>query len=316
MSVDSLWQQAEQGQFAGVDGVAVHYAILRHPNERGAVALCTGRVETYLKYAELVAELYGAGFTLYLWDHRGQGLSGRMLDNPHIGHVRRFDDYIEDFHRFYQQHIAPAGHRYRALLGHSMGGAIATAYLQRYPEHFQAAALSAPMYGIRLPVAKAILQPLVSLLASLTPGRYVPGGHDYEPVRFEENELTGDAGRYQSFRALYEAQPQLQLGDPSLNWLKEALQQIDHLAVAEVTVPILVMQAGQDSIVDNAAQCAFCARQPQHQLIRYDGARHEILIEQDPIRSAAITASMQWWERHGAAAPSTVSTANQAAVAR
>ncbi len=311
-----IWQQAEQGSFAGVDGVPIHYAVLRHPQERGAIALCTGRVETYLKYHELVDDLYRMGFSLYLWDHRGQGLSGRMLANPHVGHVARFDDYIADMHAFYQTRIAPAGHRHLALLGHSMGGAIATGYLQRYPDHFQAAALSAPMYGIRLPAPKAVLQPLVTLMAALMPGRYVPGGSDYDPVRFEENELTGDARRYAEFRALYEAWPGVKLGDPSLGWLAQALRQIDRLATMTVSVPILVMQAGDDNIVDNDAQSAFCARQPQHQLLTYPGARHELLIEQDPIRSAVLSAAEQWWVHHGAAAPSAVSVANPAAAGR
>ncbi|MBY5922766.1 alpha/beta fold hydrolase [Ferrimonas balearica] len=317
MSVASLiWQQAEQGSFAGVDGVPIHYAVLRHPQERGAIALCTGRVETYLKYHELVDDLYGMGFTLYLWDHRGQGLSGRMLANPQVGHVARFDDYVADMHELYQTLIAPAGHRHLALLGHSMGGAIATTYLQRYPDHFQAAVLSAPMYGILLPAPKALLQPLVALMATFAPGRYVPGGNDYDPVRFEENELTGDARRYAEFRALYEAWPGVKLGDPSLGWLAQALKQIDKLTRMTVSVPILVLQAGDDNIVDNEAQQAFCERQPHHQLLTYQGARHEILIEQDPIRSAAINAAEQWWVRHGAAASSTVSAASPVAAER
>ncbi|MBY6187532.1 alpha/beta fold hydrolase [Marinobacter hydrocarbonoclasticus] len=308
MSIEAIiWQQAEQGQFIGVDGVPIHYAVLRHPNERGAIALCTGRVETYLKYHELVEQLYGLGFSLYLWDHRGQGLSGRLLSNHHIGHVRRFDDYVADMHQLYQTLIAPAGHQHIALLGHSMGGAIATAYMTRYPTHFQAAALSAPMYGIVLPAPKWLLQPTVSLMAALRPEQYIPGGSDYEPVRFEENELTGDPVRYAKFRALYDAWPEVQLGDPSLNWLKEALKQIDQLARDSVTTPILVMQAGDDAIVDNAAQNAFCDRQPQHQLQRFHGARHEILLEQDEIRTQAITAALHWWVHHGAAAPSDVS---------
>ena len=36
-------------------------------------------------------------------DHRGQGLSGRMLDNPQPGYVESFDDYVQDFKQFYDE---------------------------------------------------------------------------------------------------------------------------------------------------------------------------------------------------------------------
>ncbi|MBY5993391.1 alpha/beta fold hydrolase [Ferrimonas balearica] len=295
-----LWQQARHGEFPGVDGVTVRYSLLRHPQERGAIALCSGRVESYLKYWELVEQLYAEGYSLYLWDHRGQGRSGRMLEDPQIGHVERFDHYVEDLHHLYQAFIAPAGHRHRFLLGHSMGGAIATEYLARHPGHFQAAALSAPMYGILLPAPKWLLQPLVALMARVRPHGYIPGGGGYHVPTFEENQLTGDRERYQAFRALYHARPKLQLGDPSLRWLSEALKQIDRLARLRVQPPLLVMQAEADTIVDNAAQESFCERQPQHALKRFAGARHELLIERDPIRDDAIRSALAWFDRHGA----------------
>jgi len=36
------------------------------------------------------------GFDVLIIDHRGQGRSGRLLADPHLGHVNRFNDYVDD----------------------------------------------------------------------------------------------------------------------------------------------------------------------------------------------------------------------------
>lgn len=76
-----------------------------------------------------------------------------MLSDTHRGHVVNFSDYVDDLAAFWQQQVAPGRWRKRFILAHSMGGAIATLFLQRYHQHCDAMALCAPMFGIvmRLP---------------------------------------------------------------------------------------------------------------------------------------------------------------------
>ncbi|GAA5187106.1 alpha/beta fold hydrolase [Ferrimonas gelatinilytica] len=289
-----LWRQTEQGRLIGVDGIPLSFGILRHPDARGAVVISNGRVESYLKYWPWVQWLHRQGFSVYLWDHRGQGLSGRMLSNPHIGHVERFDDYIEDMARFYQQKVLPDGHRHHYLLGHSMGGAIGALYLERHPDHFERALFTAPMFGIRLPVPRALIKPVSAVLTALKPHHYVPGGHDYDPVPFEANELTTDRREYEQFRQLYRDWPPLQLGDPSNQWLQQALRATERLGRAEIVTPLKILQAQQDTIVSNVAHHAFCQRQSQHQLHTLDG-RHELLIEAQAVRKQVQRHLLEWF---------------------
>jgi alpha-beta hydrolase superfamily lysophospholipase len=42
------------------------------------IVVCPGRIESYVKYAELAYDLVHMGFDVLIIDH-GQGLSGRML---------------------------------------------------------------------------------------------------------------------------------------------------------------------------------------------------------------------------------------------
>ncbi len=294
MAACPLWRQAEHGTLAGVDGVPLHYSVLRQPGARGALVISNGRVESYLKYWPWVQWLYRQGFSLYLWDHRGQGLSGRMLSNPHIGHVERFEHYVEDMAQFYRERVAPDGHREHYLLGHSMGGAIGALYLHRHPDHFRRALFTAPMLGIRLPAPRALIKPVSAVLSVLRPHHYVPGGHDYDPAPFETNELTTDRSAYERFRQLYRDWPPLQLGDPSNRWLEQALWATATLSRMTITTPIRILQAELDSIVGNADQAAFCRRQPQHQLYPLPG-RHELLIEAPAVQKAVQRHLLAWF---------------------
>ncbi|MCU6340252.1 alpha/beta fold hydrolase, partial [Enterobacter quasiroggenkampii] len=106
-------------------------------------------------------DLFHLGFDVLISDHRGQGRSGRLLADPHLGHVNRFNDYVDDLAAFWQQEVQPGPWRKRYILAHSMGGAISTLFLQRHPGVCDAIALTAPMFGIviRMPsfMARQIL---------------------------------------------------------------------------------------------------------------------------------------------------------------
>ncbi|WP_411905078.1 alpha/beta fold hydrolase, partial [Salmonella enterica] len=69
------------------------------------------------------------------------------------GHVDPCNDSVADFAAFWRQEIEPGPWRRRYILAHSMGGAIATLFLQRHRVRCDAIALTAPLFGIviRLP---------------------------------------------------------------------------------------------------------------------------------------------------------------------
>ncbi len=63
------------------------------------VLICPGRIESYVKYAEVAYDLFHCGFDVMIIDHRGQGRSGRLLSDTHRGHVVNFSDYVDDLAR-------------------------------------------------------------------------------------------------------------------------------------------------------------------------------------------------------------------------
>lgn len=143
-----FWRQREEDEFTGVGDVPVRFVRFHDEKNDRVIVVCPGRIESYIKYAELAYDLFHLGFDVLIIDHRGQGLSGRLLSDTHRGHVDNFSDYVDDLAAFWQQEVQPGPWRKRYILAHSMGGAISTLFLQRYDHQCDAIALTAPMYGI------------------------------------------------------------------------------------------------------------------------------------------------------------------------
>lgn len=143
-----FWRQREEDEFMGVGDIPVRFVRFHDEKNDRVIVVCPGRIESYIKYAELAYDLFHLGFDVLIIDHRGQGLSGRMLPDTHRGHVDNFSDYVDDLAAFWQQEVQPGPWRKRYILAHSMGGAISTLFLQRHKHQCDAIALTAPMYGI------------------------------------------------------------------------------------------------------------------------------------------------------------------------
>ncbi|WP_438876507.1 alpha/beta fold hydrolase, partial [Bacillus cereus group sp. Bce039] len=60
------------------------------------IIIVNGRIESACKYQELFYDLFHQGYDIYSFDHRGQGLSERLIADPQMGYVEQFDDYVRD----------------------------------------------------------------------------------------------------------------------------------------------------------------------------------------------------------------------------
>ena len=293
----ALWRKRVEGVVHGTDEKKLFWVRLTSPLHTKAIVVVNGRVESAWKYQELFYDLFRQGFDIYSFDHRGQGLSDRVLDNyPKRGHVNHFDDYVKDMQTL-TEHFSLDNYRQKYILAHSMGCAIATRYIQSVPEHpFDAMALSAPMFGINMPnYLKPIGRPFSRLLKELKPAEtYAPGQKDYYAKPFENNPLTRSHARYSWFRNLYDEMSELQLGGPTIHWVWQSLIAVNDCIqqAKKIIIPVLILQAEQDMIVDNSAQNRFYRRlskaNPQARLELCKESRHEILFERDPVRNSAL----------------------------
>ncbi len=254
---------------------------------RGSVILSPGRTEFIEKYFEVIGELQARGFHVACIDHRGQGLSERALENPQKGHVTTFADFALDLETLVTTYADDLPTP-RVLLCHSMGGTIGLTILARGKLAFEAAAFSAPMWGIK--GVGMGLRRVISTLARLGfSAQFAPGVEkDGEPLSFENNVFTHDADRYQRYLDLLAAEPLFKLAGPTFGWAgaaHAAFVQFEKTGALEaIKTPILVASAGQEDLISNQAIGAFAERLPHCDHVHIAGAFHEILMETNALR--------------------------------
>ncbi|WP_047048888.1 alpha/beta fold hydrolase [Vibrio mexicanus] len=308
--ISDLWKTREEGYLRTFDKRKLFWCKLTHPSHSKAIVVVNGRIESAWKYQELFYDLFSQGYDVYSYDHRGQGLSDRLIDDPQMGYVEEFDDYIKDLDNVIK-HFSLGQYDQRYLLAHSMGGTIATRYLQtQYHDdanaQFNAVALSAPMFGVNMP---SYLRPIALPYAQLITGLkgqpvYAPGHKEYYPKPFDVNPLSQSHIRYHWFRDLYETMPQLKLGGPTTRWVwqglmacKQSLQQ-----TRQISIPMLIMQAGEESIVSNPHQDRLFSKLSRTnkaaEMLVIQGSKHELLFEQDEYRNQAMNGIVDFFKAH------------------
>jgi lysophospholipase len=257
----------------------------------GTVAILPGRAEFIEKYFEIIGELLSRNFDVAILDWRGQGLSGRLADDPRKGHVGDFRAFERDLDALVEQVLEPFCRPPWFALGHSMGGAIALATPRTGRSPFARMVLSAPMiniHGLRFGAAPKILAKAMVMLGQGR--RFVPGGGPipYMSVNFEGNILTSDPRRHARNAAIIEAAPGLALGDPTIGWLDAAFRLMRRFEDVEyprrILTPVLILAAGADRLVDTSAVEQFASRLKAGKCITLEHARHEILMERDVFR--------------------------------
>lgn len=275
---------------AGAGGLRLRAALFPAEDARGTVVLSSGRTEFIEKYYEVIGELLARGFTVLTHDWRGQGLSGRLLPDRLKGHAAGFDDFVTDL-GLVLAHYEGRLPGPRIAVAHSMGGCLTAQALAKGVGGFSGAVLSAPMLGLKAERSWPT-RLLVSAMAGLgAAGGYSLGGA-YDPfaTTFEADKLTHDRARYDRTRALMLAERDLALGAVTWGWVASAFQAVGWLRsapeVARIAVPVTIVGAGEERLVDNAGQRLVAGRIPGARFVEADGAYHEILMETDALRAA------------------------------
>jgi lysophospholipase len=258
---------------------------------RGSVVLSPGRTEPIEKYFEVIGELQARGFVVLCHDWRGQGLSGRMLDDRLRGHAEGVEPFLEDY-RVLLNHFESRLPKPWIAMGHSMGGGLTLMALSEGEDRFAACALSAPMLGL---VTDSWGYPFARLLAFTASHiglswRYLFG----DPagpfdVTFEKDHLGHERWRWDRYRAQITACPDLALGNLTWGWLDFAMTLSWRLrlpgAVEKIAIPVLMVTAGEDDRVLTSVSAAIAKRIPDCRYVEAQGSYHEILMETDAIRA-------------------------------
>jgi len=281
--------------FTSSDNVSIRYGIWDCGAKRknGSVILLGGRKEFMEKYAETTEELKQRQFDVYSMDWRGQGLSTRLLSNRHKGHINNYSEYLEDLNYFVNNIVKPVAISPLIVLAHSMGGHVALRFLHDFPEIVCKAVLTSPMIDINIPSFPRWLVRFIAFCASVAGfgHSYSVGSQGYSAsiIKFEGNTLTSDPVRFMDEHRAIESNPDLALGGVTYGWLAATFESIDILSGAEyagkIKTPVLIVGAGKDRIVSEAAQRAICSVMEKGSFVSISDSYHEILKERDKVRN-------------------------------
>ena len=286
------------------DGVSLRFARWQPPaGRRGTVCIFQGRSEWIEKYFETVRDLRARGFAVATFDWRGQGLSDRALSDRRKGYVRDFSQYDTDLETFMREIVLPDCPPPIFALGHSTGATVLIRAAHRTNRWFDRMVLIAPL--IALEGVSATATTIVRAMRMMGLGAiYVPRRDTgiLETRPFVGNVLTSDPVRYARNGAVLEAEPALALGGPTIAWADAAFRAMHTLRersyAPRIRQPMLIVAAGLDGIVSNAAIEDFTSllRTGSHLVV--PGSRHELLMERDRFRS-------QFWAAFDAFVPGT-----------
>lgn len=230
------------------------------------------------RYTHVADHYVSQGWCVYIVDLRGHGMS-----HGPKAHVSRFDHYIQDVRCVIDSLSLPAAGTH--LLAHSMGGLIGIRFMQTYPDRIQSAAITSPLLGM------AVHVPWVTLAV----GRLL----SYVLPRFRFASRIDDNLTTRS-QAVVERRRQDQLLH---HWITarcffEMKRGIADAWTTESRIrqPTLILQAGDDHIVDPQAPARWLAtRDEEHVTVEtFPGQYHELLNE--PEWEVTLKRIVKWQE--------------------
>ena len=236
---------------------------------RGVVLIVHGLGEHAWRYDTVAQRLNEWGFVVRAYDQRGHGESGGVRgvlpDDDTL--LDDLDEMVDDTRR----HLCQAWACPLILLGHSMGGLVASTFVQREMAPVDALVLSSPALDAGM---TAFQKRLTRLLYRWAPDFAVSNGLDangisHDPAQvaaYRSDKLVHDRISARLARFIDSNGPRVVAAAPT--W----------------TVPTLLMYAGADRLVRPEGSRAFAAVAPSAVVHSrcFDGLYHELFNESDP----------------------------------
>ncbi|MES2299551.1 MAG: lysophospholipase [Pseudomonadota bacterium] len=257
-------------QIHAADGTLLHVCDYLLPMAacHGSVVIMHGLGEHGGRYRHVAAFFNACGLSVRCYDHRGHGRSGGQRGDVIHGDPMLQDGeiVIDDFAaRFPDPPF---------LFGHSMGGLFATRFALAKPSPLRGLILSSPALALRLSSVQATA---LKILRAIAPSIGVPNG--LSPQFLSHDAAVVDA---------YKNDP-LVHGKISARLLTSMLTSIDycHEHAAALSVPTLMVVAGDDRLVDPQGSRDFFAKLPPGLATMHvhENLFHEVFNEIDARRA-------------------------------
>jgi alpha-beta hydrolase superfamily lysophospholipase len=249
---------------------------------RAIVLLAHGYAEHAGRYAHVAKRLTDAGYAVYAVDHWGHGRS-----DGEGGYVPRFSAYLDGMAELLTLVEINHGDTPRLLLGHSMGGLIATLFLIERQQAFVAAAVSGPAILPAEPPSR------FTVWISRFLSRFFPR---LGVLSLDANGVSRDpavVAAYQADPLVYGGKIGARLGKEFMNAM--AVAQAD---APKIRLPLLIQHGESDRLTAPAGSRYLFDHiaSADKRLEIYPGLFHEIYNE--PEQAAVLDDLVGWFDAH------------------
>lgn len=267
----------EMRYFYGQDGVRLfRQAWIPDNKPSGALIIVHGLKDHGGRYADLGQRLAQQGFAVFAADLRGHGRSAgarQMAEN--------FNDYMVDLALMVRQVRTQHPSTPVFLLGHDMGGVVATRFVEMIPRAVQGLALSATPLAVKESKYKLLGLKALAMVAPSIPA-----------MQPDPKSLSQDPATVQ---ALLNDPLVPQSGTP----IKTTVEQIKAIQALQeqqerLTLPLMIMHGVSDTAVPLYGSIAFYDAAPSENkaLKQYPGLAHDLWHE--PGNDVVLTDLTDW----------------------
>ena len=272
----------KEGFFKGVSNFDIYWRCwLPEGKPRAVIIVAHGIGEHIGRYMNLVNSVVPRGYAVYGLDHEGHGKSGGVREV-----VERFQVFIDDLKMLYDMAHKENPGLNIFLIGHSMGGLIATDYTVQHQQELAGLVASAPALK-----SSNITPELVEMLNKMSKEMPELGVLPIDTNLLSHDKQVVDA--YNSDPLVFHGNITARLGAEMINTMSRLEPQIP-----SITLPLLVIQGSGDQIVDQAGAKLLYenAGSKDKTLKIYDGFYHESFNE--PEHDKVFADLNKWLDAH------------------
>eukprot|EP01029_Cantina_marsupialis_P004159 TRINITY_DN1411_c0_g2_i2.p1 TRINITY_DN1411_c0_g2~~TRINITY_DN1411_c0_g2_i2.p1 ORF type:complete len:331 (+),score=84.63 TRINITY_DN1411_c0_g2_i2:77-1069(+) len=250
---------------------------------KGIVVMCHGFCGHSNRYEHWASTLNQAGFSLYMLDHQGHGLSEG--DRCYVTH---FEDYISDLKLFVDNIVLPDKTPQMKLFiqGYSMGGAIAIETCMRWPYLFDGIIGFAPAVGVNRSQVPPVLVAVSKVFSKWLP--------HWKVKHMDESTMTHDENEFTTFKSdplNYHEKCYARVGEQILTHSK-LIQEQAHTLIT----PILILHGDLDLVCPAEMSKNFIEKveSDDKNFVVISGGYHDLLHESKELREVASNSAIAW----------------------
>lgn len=279
-----LNKHMKDGYLKTEENIEIYYRKYVLENPKASIVISHGLMEFSDKYTETIYYFLKAGYSVFIMDHRGHGLSTREVSDTSLIYIKDFNDYINDFHKFMNEIVKKETKGKKCFLfGHSMGGGIGVRYIEKYNKDFDAAVFSSPMFKIKTGYSNGLTDIIVKIFRHYKKGKgYLFGYKPFQDIKSDKIYPVTSKTRLDYYYEKIHNNKEYQTSGACFKWLDACLKGCREIFLKDnlknlQDFPIIIFHVKDDTLVVPEAHEKFVNEVNNSSLYVIKNDKHELM---------------------------------------